>query len=87
MIKDMQGRLAGHLVPPGEIVFRAPGTLEAEAQDAQVDVPLTFANVEDLRRFVRAEVHENVLAELDAIAREFHEHPALRAFPRAEGNE
>jgi hypothetical protein len=39
-----------------------------------------LSTVDGLRRFVRAEVR----AELDAIAREFQEHPALRPFPMAE---
>lgn len=63
--------------PQGDLIFHAPGTLRDEP--APVELPLAFANVEDLRRFVRAEVRK----ELDAIAQEFREHPALRPFPMA----
>lgn len=38
-----------------------------------------LSTVDGLRRFVRAEVRK----ELDAIAQEFREHPALRPFPMA----
>lgn len=63
--------------PQGDLIFRTPGTLRDEP--APVELPLAFANVEDLRRFVRAEVRK----ELDQIAQEFREHPALRPFPMA----
>lgn len=75
--------------PQGDLIFRAPtgiGSNEAREPwqkplvDDGLPAPLVFASIEDLRQFVRAEVRK----ELDAIAQEFREHPALRPFPRVE---
>lgn len=74
--------------PQGDLIFRAPtgiGGNEARESwqkplvDDGVSLPLAFANVEDLTRFV----DERVRKALDDIAQEFREHPALRPFPLA----
>lgn len=75
MLREVDGRRA---IPPGELVFRAPGSLDSEA------TPEPDLRTEaGLRQFVRAEVYKA----LDELAQEFREHRALRAFPRAEGTE
>lgn len=78
MLRKVDGRLAGHAIPPGELVFRAPGSLDTEAMPEP-----DLSTEAGLRRFVRAEVYKA----LDELAQEFREHRALRAFPRAEGTE
>ena len=86
MLRKVDGRLAGHKDPtPEGLIYHHVGGNEAREPwqmplvDEGVSLPLGFANLEDLTRFV----DERVRKALDDIAQEFREHPALRPFPLA----
>lgn len=87
MIQDMRGRLAGHTTPPGELVFRVPGTMEQELRELvreEVDRALHPGMV-DPRTYLHAtvrdqdgHVYRGMLYLLEPQAEE------LRPSPRAE---